>query len=449
MARWPLAIEGLIKGKLFGCQQCGQCLLGRTQSICPMTCPKGLRNGPCGGTLEGMCEVYPERPCVWVRIREGQLKGRDAVSVSLPTFGPVDESLFNTSSWWNHLTGADRQGRSSLERPEERREHPRTESRFEARLLSGEFVITAEIRSPGSEDGLARVRGEIDVLNGLVDAVNTTSDHGGMRTIDSLLVAQEALARDCDAIVHICGRDFTPESYDARLRELSAAGIRNVLCLTGDWRGGPRNEVMNREEFQQNFFRMESAQMMHEASRLGDEGSDDSDSQNCPTESLFVGGAINPNSSPADAVYARLAQKMDCGVEFIQTQVICEAEPFHAWLGGLEERGLRRRASILAGVPVIGSRGALEFLQKLAGVRMPQAIYERLQGSSDFDAACREFTRNLVDELLETSAVDGLHLMSFGASVESVAEEIARVRSRLNRGDGAGSELLETDSRSG
>ncbi len=62
------------------CIQCGNCLLGRTAAICPLTaCPKGLVNGPCGGYKHGMCEVDPNRECAWVRIynrleKAGQLE---------------------------------------------------------------------------------------------------------------------------------------------------------------------------------------------------------------------------------------------------------------------------------------------------------------------------------------------------------------------------------------
>jgi len=53
------------------CQQCGECLLGRFAAICPLTqCPKGLLNGPCGGSKDGKCEVNPERDCAWVLIYE-------------------------------------------------------------------------------------------------------------------------------------------------------------------------------------------------------------------------------------------------------------------------------------------------------------------------------------------------------------------------------------------
>jgi len=52
------------------CQGCGECELGKTAAICPLVqCPKGLMNGPCGGTRpDGTCEVDPEKECAWVQI---------------------------------------------------------------------------------------------------------------------------------------------------------------------------------------------------------------------------------------------------------------------------------------------------------------------------------------------------------------------------------------------
>ena len=53
------------------CAQCGQCVLGETAGICPITgCHKGLLNGPCGGTNYGKCEVDKEKDCAWTLIYE-------------------------------------------------------------------------------------------------------------------------------------------------------------------------------------------------------------------------------------------------------------------------------------------------------------------------------------------------------------------------------------------
>jgi len=51
------------------CVQCGECVLGETGGICPVTsCHKGLVNGPCGGTNNGKCEVDSNKDCAWTLI---------------------------------------------------------------------------------------------------------------------------------------------------------------------------------------------------------------------------------------------------------------------------------------------------------------------------------------------------------------------------------------------
>src|SRR5574338_970452 len=71
-------VEYGIKGPLFGCRMCGNCLLQETAFICPMECPKGARNGPCGGSTPERCYVDETRPCIWYKIYERSFKmGRE------------------------------------------------------------------------------------------------------------------------------------------------------------------------------------------------------------------------------------------------------------------------------------------------------------------------------------------------------------------------------------
>jgi len=51
------------------CRACGDCIVGYTAGLCPITrCPKNMLNGPCGGSKNGVCEVRRGLPCVWYQI---------------------------------------------------------------------------------------------------------------------------------------------------------------------------------------------------------------------------------------------------------------------------------------------------------------------------------------------------------------------------------------------
>ncbi|MGA7539404.1 MAG: methylenetetrahydrofolate reductase C-terminal domain-containing protein [Steroidobacteraceae bacterium] len=94
------ALERQVKGLLFDCRMCGQCVLSSTGMSCPMNCPKSLRNGPCGGVREnGNCEVRPEMKCVWVLAVAGSARipgGTEALRRVQP---PLDRRLSGKSSW--------------------------------------------------------------------------------------------------------------------------------------------------------------------------------------------------------------------------------------------------------------------------------------------------------------------------------------------------------------
>jgi hypothetical protein len=96
----PVAvIERVVKGFLFDCRMCGQCVLSSTGMSCPMNCPKGLRNGPCGGVRpDGNCEVLPDMHCVWVEAWEGSRRMRRGDAIRSVQVG-IDNRLSGHSSW--------------------------------------------------------------------------------------------------------------------------------------------------------------------------------------------------------------------------------------------------------------------------------------------------------------------------------------------------------------
>jgi len=106
-ARW---LEYIFKGPLLGCRQCGDCGIEHVAFLCPESqCPKHTRNGSCGGSLDGRCEVYPDKHCIWYRAY-GRLasidRTHDIVNGCIP---PRMWELDRTSSWLNFHLGRDHQ----------------------------------------------------------------------------------------------------------------------------------------------------------------------------------------------------------------------------------------------------------------------------------------------------------------------------------------------------
>jgi methylenetetrahydrofolate reductase (NADPH) len=71
-------------------------------------CPKNQRNGPCGGSYEGWCEVYPnERKCVWVKAYNRLKASSEEDTIGEYTVPPCNWELMGTSSWLNFYLGRD------------------------------------------------------------------------------------------------------------------------------------------------------------------------------------------------------------------------------------------------------------------------------------------------------------------------------------------------------
>ena len=113
LARPVHVLEHAVKVPLFDCRDCGDCSLPDVAYLCPESqCPKGERNGPCGGSHDGICEVLPRR-CVWVRAYD-RLKpyGEELAMLDRPPV-LVDNALRRTSAWANTYLGRDHYGRAA------------------------------------------------------------------------------------------------------------------------------------------------------------------------------------------------------------------------------------------------------------------------------------------------------------------------------------------------
>ncbi len=111
-------LERVSKAVLFDCRDCGDCSLPDVAFLCPESqCAKNQRNGPCGGTRDGRCEVG-DLECIWARAYDRlRYEGRER---ELLEHAPVvqDQGLRGTSSWSNAILRKDHHGRVTKPEPE-------------------------------------------------------------------------------------------------------------------------------------------------------------------------------------------------------------------------------------------------------------------------------------------------------------------------------------------
>jgi 5,10-methylenetetrahydrofolate reductase len=410
--------EAFVKGIIFDCHSCGQCVLSETGYICPMSCPKGLRNGPCGGTVDGMCEVDSNRKCVWVRIHKRT--GGDSMErpnlISSPNY-----ALFNTSSVINWANGDDKHTTTpvdylSLEK--NRTALPvRTLSNLEKKLKQGIFVKTCEIRSPRDAD-LKRMHHEAYLVKDHFDAVNTTAFLQGKPSLPSPRAAKELVDLGIDAIAQATCRDHTKTSFVSELLLNQSNNVNNVLCLTGDFYGGERKIKQ--------VYDMDSSLMLYEARYLQETGEihfTGEKSKNPPR--IFLGTAINPFSLPGNVPIRRLKQKAAAGADFVQTQLIFDIQRFREFMKSFCDENLDKDLFMLAGIPVVISRQAMKMIPAIPGVVCPDEIIGRLDKAADIRDEGVKLAREMIETVKEIEGVNGVHLMLLGSD-HSVLSDVVQ-----------------------
>jgi len=407
LRRLAFHAEHAIKGVIFDCHACGQCVLRKTAMICPMRCPKGLRNGPCGGILGGRCEVHPERKCIWVRIDLGRHGARLATPPILPA---TNARLHHTASIGNLLSGADAQARVPLAplatAPDAASAPLVTASRLEAALKSGRFVVTTEIRTPRSPV-LTRLEREGALLRDHFDAVNATAFRNGCPSLPSSTAAAALSRLGLETIAQATGRDHTRATFIGELMACQLAGVRNVLCLTGDYQSG--------ERIARPVFDLDTSLMLYEARHLRDRSrifSTGEEVANAPRQ--FLGCAINPLTTPVQVPVRRLLQKAAAGAEFVQSQVVTSAAQLAPFMAQYVAAGLDRRLHFIAGIPVVIGRKALERLPRVPGVLVDPAFAARLAAAQDLRQEGVAAAIDLVRAIAALPGVRGVHLMLFG-----------------------------------
>jgi len=107
-------MEGPAKKLLLDCRKCGDCGIQHVAFLCPESkCPKHIRNGACGGSKDGGCEVYPDRKCVWFAAYQRWASVNRVDEMTEGCVPPRMWELDNTPSWLNFYLKRDHQSAST------------------------------------------------------------------------------------------------------------------------------------------------------------------------------------------------------------------------------------------------------------------------------------------------------------------------------------------------
>ncbi|NOZ26703.1 MAG: hypothetical protein GXP39_01440 [Chloroflexi bacterium] len=448
LERWLTAFERAVKGALFGCRMCGNCILQETAFICPMACPKGLRNGPCGGSTPERCYVDPTRPCVWYKIYErSERMGR--MDRLLEIQAPLDGRRMGRETWldlyrhWRQRGGLGLGVRGALDRrrlsqaleqffyevrqPDwwqgDDQPHPPAYegaiSNLEARLKSGAFVVTAEIAPPRSSTGRPVDR-KAHMLSGYIDAANFIDGASATPRMSSLASALICLDCGVEPVLQMTARDRTRITIQADALGASALGIRNILCISGDHpKLGPAPMTVLEP------LDVDSIQMLWILRRMRDEGRLlDGRTLKTPPR-YFLGAAASPYASNPRFEALRMEKKINAGAQFFQSQPIYDFDTFERWLEELDKRNLLEQTYILAGVAPLHSAHAAHYLNDhVPGVVVPQTLIDRMERAADPAEEGVQIALEIIDRLRHTPGISGIHIMAVGW--ESIVPRLIR-----------------------
>ncbi|PLX78013.1 MAG: 5,10-methylenetetrahydrofolate reductase [Desulfuromonas sp.] len=273
-------------------------------------------------------------------------------------------------------------------------------SDFSRQLAAGAFVVTAEIAPP---KGTA-IEPCLEVAKAFrgITAINVTDNQGANMRMAALALAIKLKELGLEPVLQITCRDRNRLALQSDLLGAAALGVENLLILSGDHsRFGDHPDARP-------VFDIDSVQLLDTVARLAS-GSDMSGHtlDGCPC--FFPGAAVNPAAEPFDLMFQKVRKKVASGARFFQTQAIFEREALARFMDAMQPL----QTPVLAGVLLLRSARMARFLnQHIPGVRVPQAMVDRLDIASDPAAEGLSMAREAVRWARDLC--QGVHLMTLG-----------------------------------
>jgi len=294
-----------------------------------------------------------------------------------------------------------------------------TESKLQALLDRGEFVVTAEIGPPkhSSPEG---IKHHAEMMKDYVDATNITDCQTAIVRMSSIAAGIHVMHSGIEPIIQMTCRDRNRIAMQSDLLGAYSLGVRNVLCLSGD------HQKFGNHPTAKNVYDIDSMQLINMVRQMRDDkvflcGEEIKQAE----PRFFIGAVANPFADPFEFRVVRLEKKINAGAQFIQTQCIFDMERFERFMEKVRERGLHERVHILAGVTPLKSWRAAKYMQtSVSGMIVPDEIVERLKKAEDPKKEGVEICIEQIKHIRNIPGVHGVHIMAI--AWEEIVPEIVQ-----------------------
>ena len=274
-------------------------------------------------------------------------------------------------------------------------------NRFRNAVKSGEFLITAEVAPPKGADPTHMIQ-MAETLKGRVHAVNITDGSRAVLRMSSLAASIILKNVGIEPICQVACRDRNRIALQADLMGASALGLHNILSLTGDpVKAGDHEKARS-------VFDMESIRLLQMITKLN-QGMDWNEKTlpDGPTD-LFVGAAVDPQSSSWSGLKRRFELKLSAGSQFFQSQLISDFDKLEKFMSQI---AVDSKKPILAGIFLLKSAKNAAFINKyVPGVDIPEHIINRLANA---EKPLQEGIKIAAEQVQIASKIcHGVHLMA-------------------------------------
>ncbi len=239
-------------------------------------------------------------------------------------------------------------------------------------LDRGQFAVTVEYNPPKGTN-VSGLLENAKKLVGRVHGVNVTDNTAAVMRASSISVCRLLYELGHDPVMQMTCRDRNRLGIQSDLLGAHVLGIRNVLCLTGDY------PTVGDHKEAKPVYDLDSVQIMQLIRNLNN-GHDLGGNKLDGTTDFRIGGAVTPEADPAGPMLAKFETKVSAGAQFFQTQGIYHPEQFSSFSQAIRPF----KVKVLAGILLLKSAKMAEFMNaNIPGVSVPEDTISELRMAGD------------------------------------------------------------------